>query len=260
MLLAIDIGNSHIVFGTFDGEKLTRECRMATQLHKTADEYGILVKNILEHRTISPKRITGAILSSVVPALTAVFEEMVQTYFSVTPLIVTHQLPTGITIRYHRPEEVGSDRIVNAAAAFHLFREGGKPIIIVDFGTATTFDVVSEQGDYLGGAIAPGLVVSSEALFSHTAKLPLVELIIPKSAIGRDTPSSIQSGLIFGHVGLVNEMVDRVSREMNNAPLVVATGGLSRLIAPLCKVISVVKPALTLEGLMLIYRMSRPQQ
>ncbi len=254
MLLAIDIGNSHIVFGVFDGEQLLCERRIATQLHKTTDEYGILLKNLLLDQNKILHQINGAILSSVVPALTEVFEELIRTYFFVTPMTVTHRLQTGITIRYNRPEEVGADRIVNAAAAFHLFRGGNIPLIIVDFGTATTFDVVSENGDYLGGAIAPGLVISSEALSSHTAKLPLVEIITPKSVIGKETSESIRSGLIFGHVGLVNEIVSRVSLELNKTPKVIATGGLSRLIAPLCKVISLVKPTLTLEGLMIIYK------
>jgi type III pantothenate kinase len=260
MLLAIDIGNSQTVFGLFDDTTLLCQYRIATKLHKTADEYGLLIKNLLAERLPAP--ISGAILSSVVPSLTSVFEETIRTYFSVTPITVTDQIVTGITIRYNHPEEVGADRIVNAAAAFHLF--GGShasppaPLIVVDFGTATTFDVVSEEGNYLGGAIAPGLVVSSEALFSHTAKLPLVELRPPKNVIGKETAESIRSGLVFGHVGLVNEMVHRVTLELNKTPTVIATGGLAHLIAPLCKVISIVRPTLTLEGLMIIYKKVGP--
>jgi type III pantothenate kinase len=261
MLLAIDIGNSQTVFGLFDDTALLCQYRIATQLHKTADEYGLLFKSLLAERLPAPIR--GAILSSVVPSLTSVFEETIRTYFAVTPITVTNQIETGITIQYHHPEEVGADRIVNSAAAFHFF--GGShaasppaPLIVVDFGTATTFDVISEEGDYLGGAIAPGLVVSSEALFSHTAKLPLVELRPPKNVIGKETTESIRSGLIFGHVGLVNEIVHRVALELKKPPIVVATGGLAHLIAPLCKVISIVRPTLTLEGLMIIYKKTRP--
>lgn len=254
MVLAIDIGNSHIVFGIFDEEQLLCEFRIATKLHKTEDEYGILIRNLLLEEKEAFSHISGAIISSVVPALTGVFEEMVRRYFSVPSMVVSHRLQTGVTIRYNRPEEVGADRIVNAAAAFHLFGEGKTPLIIVDFGTATTFDVVSEQGEYLGGAIAPGLIISAEALSFHTAKLPNVELTPPKSVIGKDTPESIRSGVIFGHVGLVNEIVSRVSLMLNKTPQVIATGGLSRTIAPLCKIISIVRPTLTLEGLMIIYK------
>jgi len=269
MLLAIDIGNSHIVLGVFKGQELLCEFRIATQLHKTCYEYGNAIKNLLNDFKISPSKVKNTILSSVVPALTPVFEEMSWTYFSAKTLLVTCRINTGIRILYPVPSQVGADRIVNAAAAFHLFGKESRPMIIVDFGTATTFDLILENGDYWGGAIAPGLVVSSEALFSHTAKLPNVELIVPKNVIGEDTPSSIQSGLIFGHVGLVKEIVYRISQEIltlspkkhsasaSPPPLVIATGGLSGLIAPLCEVISIVRPALTLEGLMIIYQKSR---
>ncbi|MBI3358929.1 MAG: type III pantothenate kinase [Nitrospirae bacterium] len=254
MLLAIDIGNSHIVCGVFDDEKLVCEFRIATQSHKTADEYGILIKNIMESRKISAQKIKGAIISSVVPPFIGVFEEMIQNYFSIIPIIVTNKLLTGISISYDRPEEIGADRIVNAAAAYHQF---GGPVIIIDFGTATTFCVVSEKGHYLGGAIAPGLIISSEALFSYTAKLPRIEWIVPESVIGKNTQSGMQSGLIFGHVGMVNEIITLISKEINAIPHVIATGGLSHFIAPLCKVVSIVKPTLTLEGLLLIYSLNR---
>jgi len=266
MLLAIDIGNSHIVLGIFQGQKLLCEFRLATQLHKTSHEYGILINNLMHHWKISPSKIKKTILSSVVPALTPVFEEMGATYFSEKPLLVTAQLKTDIRILYPNPSQVGADRIVNAAAAFHLFGKKGRSLIIVDFGTATTFDLVSDTGDYWGGAIMPGLIVSSEALFSHTAKLPIVALTVPKNIIGEDTPASIQSGLIFGHVGAVNEIVQRISKEAllrwpkqqgespPRPPMVIATGGLSGLIAPLCKEITTIHPTLTLEGLMIIYQ------
>jgi len=265
MLLAIDIGNSHIVSGVFEHGKLICEFRVATQSHKTADEYGILITNILNGRKISPKKIKGAIVSSVVPPFIRVFEEMIRNYFAVTPMIVTHRLLTGISLKYDRPEEIGADRIVNAAAAYHQF---GGPVVIIDFGTATTFCVISEEGGYLGGAIAPGLIISSEALFSYTAKLPRIEWIVPKSVIGKDTQSGMQSGLIFGHVGMVNEIIALISKEINaNAqrghgpcepclPKIIATGGLAHFIAPLCKVVSIISTTLTLEGLLLIYNLN----
>ena len=261
MLLAIDIGNSHIVSGVFKDEKLICEFRIATQSHKTADEYGILIINILKGRNISPKKIKGAIVCSVVPPFIGVFEEMIRNYFAITPMIVSNKLKTGISLKYDRPEEIGADRIVNAAAAYHQF---GGPLVIIDFGTATTFCVISKEGRYLGGAIAPGLIISSEALFSYTAKLPRIEWIVPKSVIGKTTQAGMQSGLIFGHVGMVNEIIALIVKEINGDPApadvvalnVIATGGLSNFIAPLCKVISIVSTTLTLEGLLLIYNLN----
>ncbi|MEK7285863.1 MAG: type III pantothenate kinase [Nitrospirota bacterium] len=253
MLLAVDIGNSHIVFGVFHKSKLLCEFRIATQSHKTGDEYGILVRNIMASKKIPLKKLDGAILSSVVPAFIPLFKEMIQNYFSLTPIIANHQTKTGITLKYDRPEEVGADRIVNAALVFHRF---GGPAIIIDFGTATTFCVLSKLGEYLGGAIAPGLIISSEALFSYTAKLPKVEWVIPKNVIGKNTQAGMQSGLIFGHVGMVNEMIALISKELKAAPKVIATGGLAHLVAPLCKAISMINPTLTLEGLLLIYNLN----
>lgn len=250
MLLVIDVGNTNVVFGIFDGKKLIGEWRVATHLHKTADEYGILLIDLLQAQKISVPRVKGAILSSVVPPLTPVFQEMTRKYFSLETMVVTHSLKTGLRIQYDQPKEIGADRIVNAAAAYQLY---GGPVVIVDFGTATTFCVVSESGDYLGGAIAPGLVISADALFSRAAKLPRVELIKPKRIIGRDTVSSMQSGMIFGYVGLVNEIVHRIHQEIGTEALVVATGGLSSLIAPECNAILKIRPTLTLEGLMIIY-------
>ncbi|MDC4204814.1 MAG: type III pantothenate kinase [Candidatus Manganitrophus sp.] len=253
LLLVIDIGNTNVVFGIFERKKLIGEWRVATHLHKTADEYGILLIDLLLAQKIPLSKVKGAILSSVVPPLTPVFQEMTRKYFSLDPMVVTHSLKTGLQIKYDQPKEIGADRIVNAAAAYHLY---GGPVVIVDFGTATTFCVVSETGDYLGGAIAPGLIISADALFSRAAKLPRVELIKPKRIIGRDTVSSMQSGMIFGYVGLVNEIVRRIHREIGTEALVVATGGLSNLIAPECSTIQKVRPALTLEGLMIIYHLN----
>jgi type III pantothenate kinase len=253
MLLVIDIGNTHVVFGIFKNEKLVGEWRIATHLHKTSDEYGILFTDLLSSGKVGVSKIKGAIVSSVVPPLTPIFQEMTEKYFSLKAMVVTHSLKTGLKIQYDHPKEVGADRVVNAVAAFRLF---GGPVVIVDFGTATTFCVVSEKGDYLGGAIAPGLMISADALFARAAKLPRVELSKPKSVIGKDTVTSMQSGLIFGYAGLVNEMVDRIREEIGREALVVATGGLAPLIASECKTISKIRPTLTLEGLMIIYKMN----
>lgn len=255
MLLALDIGNTNVVFGVFNKEKLLGEWRVSTRLHKTSDEYGVLLRDLLTAQKINSSKIKGAILSSVVPPLTPVFQEMAEKHFGVRAMVVSHRLKTGLRIQYDQPGEIGADRIVNAVAAYHLY---GGPVIIVDFGTATTFCVVSEKGDYLGGAIAPGLMISADALFSRAAKLPRVELTKPKSVIGKDTVSSMQSGMIFGYVGLVDEIIRRIRQELGKELQVVATGGLSTLISPECKTIAKIRPTLTLEGLMIIYKMNQP--
>jgi len=259
MLLVIDIGNSDIVFGCFEAERLLGQWRIRTDLHKTADEYGVLMRQLLDcsaPETRKPKglAVRGVIISSVVRPLTAVFQDMAKKYFYATAMRVTETLKTGLTIRYAHPEELGSDRIVNAAAAYARY---GGPLIIVDLGTATTFCVVTEDGDYLGGAIAPGMALSAEALFSHAAKLPEVALRKPGHVVGVDTQTSIQSGVVFGHIGLINEIVSRLQDELGRPCRVIATGGLADLIAPECRSISLVHPTLTLEGLMIIYGMNR---
>ena len=255
MLLAIDIGNTNIVWGIFDGPKLLVDWRVGTDHAKTTDEYAILLLDLLRVEGISPERINGVILSSVVPPLTPLFEELSETYLHCLPLIVSVELDTGLTIKYLNPREVGSDRIVNAAAAY---RQYGGPIIIVDFGTATTFCVVTAKGEYLGGAIAPGLRISAEALYARAAKLPKIELIRPKSAIGQDTVTSMQSGLVFGYAGLVDELVRRIQQELGRECFVLATGGLAGLIAPESRTIREVRPNLTLEGLALLSALNRP--
>ncbi len=253
MLLVIDIGNSDVVFGIFKGKSLVGTWRIASDLHKSSDEYGILLCSLLKGREISAEQITGVILSSVVPALTPLFQEMSQRYFDRNPMTVSDVLKTGLTIQYKHPKEVGSDRIVNAAAAYHLY---GGPVLIVDLGTATTFCVVSETGAYLGGAIAPGMALSAEALVQRAAKLPEVALKRPTQVIGSDTVGSMQSGIFFGTVGLINEIVERIHLEIGGKTLVVATGGLAELVAGDCKSISKIRPTLTLEGLMIIYGMN----
>jgi type III pantothenate kinase len=214
-----------------------------------------LLLDLLRVEGISPERMDGVILSSVVPPLTPLFEELSETYFHCLPLIVAVEIETGLTIKYTNPQEVGSDRIVNAAAAYRRY---GGPIIIVDFGTATTFCAVTPEGEYLGGAIAPGLRISAEALYARTAKLPKIELARPKSAIGQDTVTSMQAGLIFGYAGLVDELVRRIQHELGRECLVVATGGLAGLIAPESRTIREVRPHLTLEGLALLWALNRP--
>src|SRR3989338_953369 len=242
MLLVIDIGNTTVVFGVFKKGRLIGEWRIATRHHKTSDEYGILLLDLLNAQKVPYSKIDGAILSSVVPPLTPVFQEMTEKYFGQETMVVSHTLKTGLKIEYENPKEVGADRIVNAAAAYHLY---GGPVIIVDFGTATTFCVVSKKGGYLGGAIAPGLMISAEALFTRAAKLPRVELVKPKNVIGKDTISSMQSGMIFGYIGLVDEIIRRIMGELGQKPLVVATGGLSRRIGSECAAISKIRPTLT---------------
>ncbi len=253
MLLAIDIGNSNIVAGIFEGPRLQSHWRVATDSSKTSDDYGVLFLGLLETAGLPAAQVGGIILSSVVPSLTPVFETVSEVHFHRRPLVISCDSPTGLRLRYRNPQEIGSDRLVNAAAAYARYRT---TLIIVDFGTATTFCAVTASGEYLGGAIAPGLDVSAEALASRTAKLPKVELKRPKTVIGVDTETSIQSGLIFGYAGLVDEMVLRIEGELGQKAKVLATGGLAALIAPESRTIQEVRPFLTLEGLELIYRHS----
>lgn len=254
MLLAIDIGNTNVVAGVFEGPTLLSHWRLATDPKKTADEYGVLCLSLMARTGRVPEHITGAIISSVVPALTETFESMVETSFGCTPITVSSDLETGLTLKYLNPKEIGSDRIVNAAAAYEKFR---RDLIIVDFGTATTFCAVSGTGDYLGGVIAPGLGISAEALFSRAAKLSKVELVRPKTVIGTDTAGSIQSGLIFGYAGLVDTLIQRITAEMGHSSFVIATGGLAQVIASEAQSIQHIEPFLTLQGLELLYRRAR---
>ena len=254
MLLAIDIGNTNIVWGIYDRSELRGHWRLGTDLAKTADEYGLLFVGLLQAEGIRTEEITGVIISSVVPSLTPLFEGMAESYVQHLPLLVSPELDTGLTIAYTHPHELGSDRIVNAAAAYARYQTA---LIIVDFGTATTFCAVTRAGEYLGGAIAPGLGTATESLHSRTAKLPRVNLARPKTVIGKDTIGSIQSGLIFGYAGLVDELVTRIQGELGQKAMVIATGGLASLIAPESRTIKEVRPFLTLEGLELIYRRAR---
>ena len=254
MLIAVDIGNSNIVWGIYEHQTLKGHWRLATDASKTSDEYGLLFRGLLETHGLQTSHITGAIISSVVPSLTSTFEEMIESYFHRLPLVVSTDLDLGVKILYPNPREIGSDRLVNAAAAYAHYRTG---LIIVDFGTATTFCAITQAGEYLGGAIAPGLGIAADALYSRTAKLPKIELVRPKTVIGKDTVGSMQSGLIFGYAGLVDEIVSRMQTELSQQARVIATGGLAALIAPESRTIQEVRPYLTLEGLELLYRRTR---
>jgi len=254
MLLAVDIGNTDTALGVFENEELRATWHMATAIHRMADEYAALLLNLLHHQGLDKSDIKEVALCSVVPPLTATFEELFQRYFHISPLVVGVGIKTGFRIRMDNPREVGADRIANAAAAHHLYRG---PIIIVDLGTATTFDTISKEGDYLGGAIAPGINTAAEALFTRAAMLPRVELVHPKQAIGTNTIAAMQSGIVFGYVGLVEGVVARIQQELGEKAKVVATGGYAELIAKETAVIDEVNPDLTLVGLRLIYLMSK---
>ncbi|MGB9813958.1 MAG: type III pantothenate kinase [Thermovenabulum sp.] len=255
MLLTVDIGNTNIVLGVFIKEKLIEHFRISTDREKTEDEYGIMVISLLREFDINVRGFDGAVISSVVPPLTPIFEKMCEKYLNVVPLIVGPGIKTGINIKYENPREVGADRIVNAVAAYHKYKG---PVIVVDFGTATTFDAISENFDYLGGAIAPGIGISAEALFQRTAKLHRIEIIKPERVIGRNTTSSIQAGVFYGYAGLVDHIVERMKEEMGAEGVkVIATGGLAPLIASETKTIDLVDSMLTLEGLRIIYEKNR---
>ncbi len=250
MILVFDVGNTNIVLGVYKGEELLEHWRLSTNPHRTADEYGMLLRDLFDYAGISRRDIKALVISSVVPPLMLSLEQMSEKYFGVKPLVVGPGIKTGLAIKYDNPREVGADRIVNAVAGYELY---GGPLIIVDFGTATTFDAISARGEYLGGAIAPGIGISTEALFARAAKLPRVELVRPATVIGKNTVSSMQAGIIFGFVGQVDEIVRRMKVELGGNPTVLATGGLAELIARESRTIDRVDPLLTLKGLRLIY-------
>jgi pantothenate kinase (EC 2.7.1.33) len=253
MLLAIDIGNTNITLGVFQGSNLKVTWRLATGIHRLEDEYGTQLLDLLRHRRLSASGISGAVLCSVVPPLEYIFQKVCQEYLGTSPLIVGAGVKTGVRICLDNPREIGPDRVVNVVAAHHLY---GGPAIIVDLGTATTFDVVSKEGDYLGGAIAPGVNIAAEALFTRTARLPRIELVRPKQVIGRNTISAMQSGIIFGYIGLIESMIHRIERELGSATKVIATGGYAYPIAKDIPAIGVVNADLPLIGLRLIYEMN----
>jgi len=253
MLLAIDVGNSNTVIGLYDNDTLLHDWRVRTEVDSTADEYGMLILNLYRTAEISLKTVKSVkdiIISCVVPPMLNILEPLCEKYFKIKPLIVGPGIKTGMPIYYDNPKEVGADRIVNAVAAHEKYEDN---LIIVDFGTATTFDYVTKKGEYMGGCIAPGIVISSEALFEKASKLPRVEFSKPKSIIAKDTVSSIQAGIMFGYAGLVDGIVRRMKAEAKSSPTVVATGGVAKNIAPETKSIDVVDNMLTLEGLRIIY-------
>ena len=254
MLLTIDIGNTNVTLGAFDGERLAASWRVATDTYRQADEYALLLSGLLPMKGIGIRDVTEVAMCSVVPPLTGVFEETARNLFGVRPLVVGAGTKTGIRIVYDSPRDVGTDRVVDALAAYHIY---GGPAIVVDFGTATVFDAVSADGAYLGGAIFPGVSISAESLFQHTSQLRRVDLQAPPNAIGKNTVHAIQSGLMYGYAGLVEAMVARFKDELG-APdaAVVATGGLAPLIASLAPSIGIVDEDLTLQGLRLIYGMN----
>ncbi len=252
MLLAIDIGNSTLKFGLFKAEALVCYGRLTTDVCQTSDLYGSLLRRTMVRNKLSPSLIKGAIVASVVPQMTRPIRKMLKEYFGLTPIMVSTRLSLGIRIRYDAPGP-GADRIAGAVAAYQKF---GGPVIIVGMGTATTFCAVSKAGDYLGGAISPGMHICVEALLAKTRKLPRVNLSLPKKVIGHNTKSGLQSGILYGYAGLVDTMVSRIQKEMGSVGTVVATGGMAPVVAPACKSLDCVLPTLTLEGLMLIYRMN----
>lgn len=254
MILAFDVGNTNMVIGVFKGEKMLTHWRVRTDTHKTCDEYGMMLVSLFSYTGFKLNDIKAVVISSVVPSLMMELERACQKYFHCKPLVVGPGVKTGLAIKYENPREVGADRVVNAVAAFHKY---GGPLIIVDFGTATTFCVVNEHGDYLGGAIAPGVSISTEALVTRASKLPRVELIKPKSIIGKNTVMSMQAGIIFGFVGQVEGIINRMKAEIENKPKVIATGGLAPILASETDTIDIVDEFLTLDGLRIIYEINR---
>jgi type III pantothenate kinase len=251
MLLAIDIGNTNTVIGVFDEDLLVYHWRLRTEKDATEDEFQVMVKSLFSLEGAMLDSITGTIVSCVVPPMVNILDRFCTKYLHHEPIWVDAATFTDMPILYDNPKEVGADRIVNAAAAFHKYRTN---LIVVDFGTATTFDCISQDGAYLGGAISPGIVVSSEALFQKASKLPRVEIFVaPKRAIAKDTVSSMNAGIIFGYAGLVDGIVRRIKSEMTTAPKVIATGALAELVAEFAETIEAVEPHLTLEGLRIIY-------
>ncbi|MFC3882086.1 type III pantothenate kinase [Bacillus songklensis] len=250
MIFVLDVGNTNTVLGVYDGEELKYHWRIETSRNKTEDEYGMVVKVLFEHVGLSFKDISGIIISSVVPPIMFSLERMCQKYFHLKPLIVGPGIKTGLNIKYDNPREVGADRIVNTVAGIHLY---GSPLIIVDFGTATTYCYIDEDKQYMGGAIAPGITISTEALYSRAAKLPRIEIARPNDIVGKNTVAAMQAGIVYGYVGQVEGIVSRMKAQSKIEPKVIATGGLATLVAKESDIIDVVDPFLTLKGLQLIY-------
>ncbi|MTI83293.1 MAG: type III pantothenate kinase [Firmicutes bacterium] len=254
MLLVFDVGNTNTVLGIFKNSELVVDWRLSTARNRTADEYGMLLRDLFASQELSFAQIDAVVISSVVPPLNFSLEQMCKKYFDLQPVLVGPGIKTGMPIKYENPREVGADRIVNAVACYETY---GGPLIIVDFGTATTFCAISARGEYLGGAIAPGMGISTEALFSRAAKLPRVEISKPPSVIGKTTVNSMQSGIFYGFVGQVDEIVRRMKTEMKSEPTVIATGGLADLIFTASNTINKVDQMLTLTGLRIVYERNK---
>jgi type III pantothenate kinase len=254
MLLTIDVGNTNITLGLYQGEALGARWRLATDHERMPDEYALQFLGLLSHAGFVPKDLQGISLASVVPPLTGKITEACRRYLLQEPFVVDAGVKTGVRVRYDDPRAVGADRIVDAVAVQRLY---GGPACVVDFGTGTTFDAISQEGDYLGGAIAPGIGIAAEALFIRTAKLPRVDLQRPPSVIGRNTVHSMQSGLLFGYVSLVEGMVSRFRKELGPNMKVIATGGLAEVVAAETQIIDIIAPWLTLDGLRILWELNR---
>jgi type III pantothenate kinase len=254
MLLVIDIGNTNTSLGVFDGEQLMTHWRLTTARARTGDEWGVHARNLFQLSGLDFKSIDAIAIASVVPPLNFTLKRMAETYFRLTPLFIDHTVDTGLTILYQPPADVGADRIVDAVAAIHKY---GPPCIVVDFGTATTFDAINSDGEYIGGVITPGITISADALFERAAKLPRVEIKRPKKVIGSATVEVMQSGLYHGYVGLVDGILRKMIAELGSTPRVIATGGLAPLIATGSEFIEKVDETLTLEGLRLVYERTK---
>ena len=255
MLLVLDIGNSNIVMGAYDGAKLLRHWRISTDRQKTGDEYGILINELFHYQGLSLSDIQAIIISSVVPPLVVPLRKMCERYFHIRPLIVGPGIRTGIRLNYENPRSIGADRIVNVIGAHEQY---GGPLIVIDIGTATTFDIVAENGDFLGGVIAPGLGSSAEALFQRAAQLPRIELVPPKTGVCRSTIQGMQAGIIYGYVGQIDAIVRRIKAELAMEMKVVATGGFARMVAKESQTIDKVDHFLTLTGLRVLYERNLP--
>ncbi|RFU66943.1 type III pantothenate kinase [Peribacillus saganii] len=254
MIFVLDVGNTNTVLGVYENDSLKYHWRIETNGHKTEDEYGMVVKSLLEHGGLSFEDFDGIIISSVVPPTMFALERMCQKYFGIKPLIVGPGIKTGLNIKYENPREVGADRIVNAVAGIH---EYGSPLIIVDFGTATTYCYINEYKQYMGGAIAPGIGISTEALYTKASKLPRIEIARPDDIIGKNTVAAMQAGIVYGYVGQVEGIVKKMKEQSAPEPTVIATGGLAALISKESDIIDIVDPFLTLKGLQLIYKRNK---
>lgn len=254
MIFVFDVGNTNMVLGVYENNQLKHHWRIATSWTKTEDEYAMIVKSLFTNEGLDMDEVDGIIISSVVPPIMFALERMCEKYFHQQPMVIGPGIKTGLNIKYDNPKEVGADRIVNAVAGIHLY---GPPLVIVDFGTATTYCYIDENGHYIGGAIAPGINISTEALYSHASKLPRIEIADPGQIVGKNTVSAMQAGILYGYIGQVDGIVSRMKAQAKQEPAVIATGGLASLIAKQSTVIDHVEQFLTLEGLHLIYLRNR---